>query len=101
MDDGRIQKGIITEERLEEALTRILGLKASLGLDRKAKTEIIMPKEEAMAKIGTEENKAIAPEISDKAITLVKNKQELLPINPEKHKRVLLVEVKGSRICIW
>ena len=89
------KKGIITEERLEEALTRILGLKASLGLHTKAKTEILQPKEEAMAKIGMEESKAVAPEISDKAITLVKNNQELLPINPEKHKRVLLVEVKG------
>ena len=89
------KNGIITEQRLEEALTRILGLKASLGLYAKAKTEILQPKEEAMAKLGTEENKAVAPEISDKAITLVKNKQELLPISPEKHKRVLLVEVKG------
>lgn len=89
------KKGIITEQRLEEALTRILGLKASLGLHKKAKTEILQPKEEAMAKIGTEENKAVAPEISDKAITLVKNEQVLLPICPEKHKRVLLVEIKG------
>ena len=89
------KKGIITDERLEEALTRILGLKASLGLHTKAKTEILQPKEEAMAKIGTERNKAVAPEISEKAITLVKNNQELLPISPEKHKRVLLVEVKG------
>ena len=89
------KKGIITEERLEEALTRILGLKASLGLHKKAKTDILQPKEEAMAKIGTEENKAVAPEISDKAITLVKNEQVLLPINPEKNKRVLLVEAKG------
>ncbi len=89
------KQGIITEQRLEEALTRILGLKASLGLHAKAKTEILQPKEEAMAKIGTEKNKAVAPEISDKAITLVKNTQELLPISPEKNKRVLLVEVKG------
>ena len=90
------KNGIITEERLEEALTRILGLKASLGLHTKAKTEILQPKEEAMAKIGTEENKAVAPEISEKSITLVKNNQELLPISPEKNKRVLLVEVKGA-----
>ena len=38
MMDG-YKKGIITEERLEAALTRILGLKASLGLHKKAKTE--------------------------------------------------------------
>ena len=39
--------------------------------------------------------KAIAKEVSDKAITLVKNTQDVLPIAPEKTKRVLLVEAKG------
>ena len=97
MMDG-YKKGIITEERLEEALTRILGLKASLGLHKKAKTEIMQPKEEAMAKIGIEENKAIAAEIADKAITLVKNNQDIFPISSEKHKRVLLVDVKGPKV---
>ena len=90
------KNGIITDERLEEALTRILGIKATLGLHKKAKTEILMKKEDAMAKIGIESNKAVAAEIADKAITLVKNKQHIFPISPEKQKRVLLVEVKGS-----
>ena len=94
MMDG-YENGTITEERLEEALTRILGLKASLELHKKAKTEILPAKEEAMAKIGLEENKLVALEISDKSITLVKNKEDIFPISPEKHKRVLLVEVKG------
>ena len=94
MMDG-YKNGIITDERLNEALTRILGTKAALGLHAKAKNEIMQPKEEAMAKIGLEENKAIAKEVSDKGITLVKNTQELLPISPEKQKRVLLVDVKG------
>ena len=90
------KKGIITEERLEEALTRILGTKAALGLHKKAKTEILPAKEEAMAKIGLEENKEIAKEVADKGITLVKNTQELLPISPGRQKRVLLVEAKGT-----
>lgn len=94
MMDG-YKKGIITDERLEEALTRILGTKAALGLHKKAKTEILQPKEEAMAKIGLPENTAIEAEVSDKAITLVKNKEDIFPITTEKHKRVLLVEVKG------
>lgn len=94
MMDG-YKKGIITDERLEEALTRILGTKAALGLHKKAKTEILQPKEEAMAKIGLPENTAVEAEVSDKAITLVKNKEGIFPITPEKHKRVLLVEVKG------
>lgn len=90
------KNGIITDERLEEALTRILGTKAALGLHKKAKTEILPAKEEAMAKIGLEENKQIAKEVADKGITLVKNTQELLPISPERQKRVLLVEAKGT-----
>jgi beta-N-acetylhexosaminidase len=89
------KEGIITEERLQEALERILGLKASLGLHKKVKTEILPPKEEALAKIGLPENKALFKEVADKAITLVKDKQDVWPVTPEKYKRVLLVDVKG------
>lgn len=94
MMDG-YKEGIITEDRLQEALERILGLKASLGLHKKAKTEILPPKEEAMAKIGLPENKALFKEVADQAITLVKDKQDIWPVTPEKYKRVLLVDVKG------
>ena len=54
-----------------------------------------MPKEEAMAQIGLPENKALFKEITDEAITLVKDKQTIWPVIPEKYKRVLLVGVKG------
>ena len=94
MMDG-YKNGIITDERLEEALTRILGTKAALGLHNKPKTEILQPKAEAMAKIGLDSYKEIAKEISDKSITLVKNEENIFPISPEKHQRVLLVNVKG------
>lgn len=87
--------GVITEQRLTEALTRTLGIKASLNLHKKAKTEILPDKEESMAKIGLPENKAIALEVADKAITLVKNKENIFPISADRQKRVLLVEVKG------
>lgn len=90
MMDG-YKNGIITDERLEDALTRILGVKAYLGLHKKAKTEIV-PAKEGLQVIGKEEFKAIAKEVSDKAITLVKNKEEgVLPLSPEKHKRILIV----------
>jgi len=95
MMDG-YKNGVITEERLEAALTRILGLKASLGLHKKAKTEIMMPKEEAMKQIGRPENVALFKEVADRAITLVKDKQDIWPVTPEKYKRVLLVNVKTA-----
>ena len=47
------RKGIITDERLEEALTRILGTKAALGLHNKARNRnTSTAKAVAMAKIG-------------------------------------------------
>lgn len=89
------ENGVISEERLHDAIRRTLGMKAMLGLHKKEKTEILPPKDEAMAKIGLPEYKKVAEDVADKAITLVKNKQDIFPITPEKYKRVLLVDVKG------
>lgn len=90
-----VENGVISEERLHDAIRRTLGLKAMLGLHNKARNEILPEKEVAMAKIGLPENQAVALEVADKAITLVKNQQNLLPLAPAKYKRVLLVDVKG------
>ena len=85
------KNGVITEERLQDALERILGVKAYLGLHKKSPEEIT-PAEEGLSVIGSQEFKDIAKEVSDKAITLVKNIGDSpLPISPEKHKRILLV----------
>ncbi|NCA98647.1 MAG: glycoside hydrolase family 3 protein, partial [Clostridia bacterium] len=89
------KNGVITDERLHDALTRILGLKASLGLHKKPGKDLLLPKAEALAKIGLPENRAVFSQVADKAITLVKNKQDIFPLTPEKTRRILLVEVKG------
>lgn len=94
MLDG-YKNGIITDSRLQAALMRILGLKAKLGLHKKAKNTILPTKDYALSRIGLPENKAIFKEVADRAITLVKNKQDVIPINPEKYKRILLVDIKG------
>lgn len=85
------EQGIITEERLEDALRRILGIKAYLGLHKKKKEEIVPPAE-GLSVIGSEEFHKIAREVSEKAITLVKNiGKSPLPISTQKQKRILLV----------
>lgn len=90
--------GRLTRERLDEAITRTLGLKAKIGLHRLAKADILPPKEQAMAKIALPEHLAIAEEVSDKAVTLVKNKDAgVLPISAEKFRRVLVVPIKGPK----
>ena len=88
--------GVISEERMEEALTRILGLKAHMGL-HKATQEELVPSPEALSVIGCEEHKAAAEAISHDCITLVKSKEEgVLPLSVEKHKRIMIVHVKGA-----
>ena len=83
--------GILTEERLEEALIRILGLKAALKLpEAKVNGSICRDLEEARKVVGCEEHKEIERECSDKAVTLVKNLENLIPIDPVKKRRVLL-----------
>ncbi|CYU29398.1 beta-hexosaminidase [Streptococcus suis] len=99
MKEG-LENGLLSEERLHDALRRTLGLKAKLGLHQfeGRRQEIMLPKEEALALIGRDEAKQLAKEVADKAITLVKAKQEgIFPVNPERYKRILLVEVDGYK----
>ncbi len=90
------ENGIITPERLDDALHRILALKAHMGLHKKKKEDLVPTEEEMQKEIGREEYKVIAKEISKKAITLVKNKQpEVFPITPERYKRIMIVPIGG------
>ena len=90
------KSGVITEERMNEALTRILGLKAKMGLHKKPKDELV-PSAEPSAALGKPEYREIAESISRDSITLVKYKDEgVLPLTPEKYKRVMIVYIKGA-----
>lgn len=84
------ERGVITNKRLDEAVCRILATKACLNLDGKKRDERVGPAEE-LAIIGCSEFQKISDEVSDRAITLVKNTQDILPLNPERHRRILLV----------
>lgn len=88
--------GKISEERMVEALTRILGLKAHMGLNKKAKEEIVPAPEAVAATLGKEEYKNASAAISKDSVTLVKYKDaDVLPLTPEKYKRIMIVYVKG------
>ncbi len=88
--------GIISEERIQEALKRILGLKAAKGMHKATQEQLCGTDEELVAALTNPEFKAVAPAISKDALTLVKYKDEgILPLSPEKTKRVMIVNVKG------
>lgn len=84
-------KGILTEERLHDALSRILALKCVVGLDQFTLDKF--PAKEGLSAIGRSEYKEIAKEVAEKAVTLVKHTEDIFPVTPEKYKRILLVSV--------
>ena len=85
-----IESGVIALERVDNAIRRQLALKASLHLHTKHRDGTIVPGPEALPVIGCEEHTRWAAECADKAITLVKDNQSLLPLSPDKTRRVRL-----------
>ena len=86
------KNGVITEERLQDALERILGLKASLQLHQKS----LVADEATLSVVGNQEHLKLQREAADRAITLVKNTKNELPITPETHKRIKLYTLYGE-----
>ena len=72
-----IESGVLSEKRLDEAVTRILALKA------------VTQRYTALTERDPE-NAAKSRACIDKAVTLVKNRQDILPLTPEKFTEVLL-----------
>jgi beta-N-acetylhexosaminidase len=89
------EEGLITDERLDEAITRILATKAALKLHEKQKNNSLVPEKDALSVVNCEEHRKWARECADEAVTLVKDTQGLLPISPGRHRKVLL-EVLGD-----
>jgi beta-N-acetylhexosaminidase len=85
-----VRNGILTMERLDEAVSRILALKASLKLHERKSEGTLVPDQSALEVLNCAEHRAWAAECADKAITLVKDTQDLLPLTVAKHKRILL-----------
>lgn len=91
-----LEEGKVTEERLNEAVTRILATKASLCLPEKQAQTCLVPGGDALSVVGCEKHRAWAREVADKAITLVRDEQKLLPISPKKYRRVYLNVIQKS-----
>lgn len=83
-----LQTGKLTWERIDEALTRILALKAHLGLYMDRRTE------GDLSVVGCEDHRRVAAEISDRSITLAKHTEKnIFPITPEKYPNIMLMPV--------
>lgn len=86
--EARIKRKEIPESRLNDAVSRAWNLKRSLGL---------MDKNRQLIENMTQEEKSYARSVSDsiceKAITLVRDLNHALPLDPTKDKKILVVGV--------
>lgn len=84
-----VNRGTITAARLDEAVRRVLAVKASIGLHRETdrrQREQPVPEEEASWR----------DRIARQAVTLVKDTQGLLPLRAEHHRRALVYSVENA-----
>jgi beta-N-acetylhexosaminidase len=83
--------GRLSEARVEAAVTRILGLKAALGLHKMSVDERVLPLNAAKKIVKSAAHLETAAKTTSKAVTLVKNVSGILPISTARHRRVTVL----------
>ncbi|USN99711.1 MAG: glycoside hydrolase family 3 C-terminal domain-containing protein [Phycisphaeraceae bacterium] len=73
---GLVRSGAISESRIDESVRRILALKMELGL-----FEHPMPGEDETIEIGSDEAQMLSLEIARRGVTLLRNRENLLPLS--------------------
>jgi beta-N-acetylhexosaminidase len=84
-----LASGLLSERRVDEALTRVLGLKAALGLHLRQ-----LPDEDVggvRARLRTPAAMALGRHVAAESITLVKNVQQALPLRLDHHRRITVI----------
>ncbi|MBY5902830.1 glycoside hydrolase family 3 protein [Rhizobium leguminosarum] len=85
-----VEDGKITPERLEQAVLRVLALKAHLKLFQPS--DVLPDAAEARRLLAHPDNVAASREYIGRSPTLVKDVNGIFPLDPAKTKRVLLVD---------
>ncbi|WP_084105823.1 beta-phosphoglucomutase [Demequina sp. NBRC 110056] len=90
-----VAAGTITPARLDEAVTRVLAVKAALGLHA-ATLDGLVP--DALGAVDRGTHEGWAHEQASRAVTLVKEEEGLLPLRPEATPRVLVYSLRGGAL---
>lgn len=89
-----VADGTISSDRLNEAVTRILATKMAQGLmDSEGNQLQKVPTE---IHLSTEQHVQLAREVAQQSVTLVKDRDHLLPVTPERYPRIRLVVLGDS-----
>jgi len=84
---GAVERGALSEERLNDAVRRLLSMKYDQGLFEKAGK---MDPEKTNAHVWSKETQAFSKEVAHKALLVVRDDKKLLPVS--KVKKILVIE---------
>ncbi|MGD0955992.1 MAG: glycoside hydrolase family 3 N-terminal domain-containing protein [Candidatus Acidiferrales bacterium] len=90
--EDAVKSGRIPAKRIDESLRRILAAKARLRLNRNRLVDVARLHET----FGCPEFEAQAQEIADRSVTLLRDSTRLLPLDPTRPLRVLLVALSAD-----
>ncbi len=92
-----VKKGIIDENTIDASVRRILNLKEKYGI-----LNYTAPNEDnALSVVGSQEHHNTEAEISAKAVTVLKNEDNILPFNPQNDSTVTLVSAYENEIPLF
>lgn len=97
-----VEQGVITPERLHDAVTKVLALKTALRLFEKQTDGTLLPEANAaptQQELGLHDRWAI--ECARKSVTLVKEEPGVLPLSPAKTPRILLYPLQAEQGVIY
>jgi beta-N-acetylhexosaminidase len=94
MLDG-LRSGRLSEARLEAAVQRMLTLKARLGLHERGAEVRVPDLGTVHAALRTHAGMELSRQAAGRSLTLVKDTQALIPIDPRRHRRVVVAADPG------
>jgi len=91
-----VNHGALSNNRVAEAVLRVLAMKASLGLSKRMPPVggVTLPRvrPRPLSASTKRRHERWAEETARDAITLVRDRLKLLPLNPRRHRRLLLIQ---------
>jgi beta-N-acetylhexosaminidase len=92
--EAALQEGRLSEARVQASLVRVLGLKAALGLHRQVAAPAGAQRldvADVKSRLQTPAHLQVSNAVAAASPTLVKDVQRILPLSPQRHRRVVLV----------
>lgn len=86
---GAVASGDLTEERIDRSVRRILSAKARLGLHQERAVSL----DALPAVVGTRAHAAVAQQVSERALTLIKDDRSIVPLPAPRDASVLYLSV--------